>query len=196
MGNSLPQAAETLSNPFGIRPRIWDTIQNLRLMDDILMRVVLDGNRPAVELILRIILEKPDITVTELTVQKDLPSLFGRSLCLDVKAVDSKGKRYNIEVQRSDAEAGPKRARFHAAMLDVDFLKKGQKTDSLPESFVVFITENDYFGDSLPFYWFDRKLREGEKELGDGLHIVYANGAYRGDDAMGRLMGDFREPNL
>ena len=34
-------------------------------------------------------------------------------------------------------------------------------------------------------------MSETGQDFGDGLHIVYANGRYRGDDDMGRLMRDF-----
>ncbi len=44
---------------------------------------------------------------------------FNRSIYLDVYAEDSKGVRYNIEIQRSDEGADPRRTRFHTGMIDV-----------------------------------------------------------------------------
>ena len=146
----------TPNNPFGIEPSLWVKIQNLRLLDDLLMQTALDGCVPAVELILRIILDRPDLTVTELTVQKILPHMASRGLQLDVKAVDSQGKHYNIEVQRNDSGALPKRPRYHSALMDVQLLKKGMDTEKLPETYVIFITENDCLEGGLPLYHIDR----------------------------------------
>ena len=70
-------------------------------------------------------------------------------------------------------------------------LDKGAHFNELPETFVIFITERDFFGRGLPAYHFDRFSTEIDMALGDGLHIIYVNGQYRGDDDMGRLMHDF-----
>ena len=63
----------------------------------------------------------------------------------------------------------------------------------MPDSYVIFITENDVMHGNQPLYHIDRYVvMEGEKKLfGDGSHIIYVNGAYRGNDAIGRLMHDF-----
>lgn len=44
-----------------------------------------------------------------------------------------------------------------------------------------------------PIYPVERYVTIGEKMVlfGDGSHILYVNGAYRGNDAIGRLMHDF-----
>ena len=183
------------NNPFGVAPKLWIKIQNLRLLDNILMQTVLDDFIPGVELILRIILNKPDLRVVELKVQKLLPNLASRDLTLDVVAVDSEGKRYNIEVQRSDSGAQPKRPRYHSALMDVQFLKKGAETDELPETYVIFITENDVLKRGLPLYHIERVITETGELFGDLAHIVYANAAYVGDDEFGLLMSDFRARN-
>ena len=46
-------------------------------------------------------------------------------------------------------------------------------------------------GCGLPVYHAQRVVSETGKLLGDGTHIIYVNGAYRGDDPVGRLMHDF-----
>ena len=190
----LPEPASTEpNNPFGIAPALWNRIQKLRLMDDLLMRVALDGNIPAVQLILRIVLSKPELIVTELFVQSDVKMLISRGVRLDVKATDAHGGRYNIEIQRSDSGAHPKRARYHAALMDATFLKEGEDTDALTELWIIFITEQDYFRSGLPLYFIERTLTNvGNIPFQDDSHIVYVNGAYVGDDELGRLMSDFR----
>ena len=61
---------------------------------------------PCVELVLRIILNKDDLQVTEAHTQDFLANLRNRSVRLDVLATDSTGKKYNIEIQRADKEIG------------------------------------------------------------------------------------------
>ncbi|MDO5381323.1 MAG: hypothetical protein Q4F06_01205 [Eubacteriales bacterium] len=58
-------------------------------------------------------------------------------------------------------------------MLDANTLVKGEDYDRLPESYVIFITENDVMGANLPVYYADRIVSETGKPLGDGTHIVY-----------------------
>ena len=183
------------NNPFGIEPRIWRQIQNLCLLDNLLMQTALDGFIPGVQLILRIILDFPDLEVTELSVQKVLPNLISRDVVLDVKAVDTAERLYNIEVQRSDSGAVPLRPRYHSALMDVQFLQKGMQVTDLPETYVVFITENDVLGAGAPLYHIDRVVQETGKLFGDRAHIVYANAAYEGTDELGCLMADFRARN-
>ena len=56
---------------------------------------------------------------------------------------------------------------------------------------MIFITENDVMGAGHPVYHADRTVAETGKPLGDGTHIIYVNGSYRDDSAVGKLMHDF-----
>jgi len=157
------------------------------------MTVCLEDNFEAVELILRIILNQDDIIIKSIKTQDPLKNLQGRSAVLDVHASDSTGRKFDIEIQRANKGAGSKRARYNSSLLDAHILKPGDSTDNMPDSYVIFITENDVMHGNQPLYHIDRYVvMEGEKKLfGDGSHIIYVNGAYRGNDAIGRLMHDF-----
>ena len=98
-----------------------------------------------------------------------------------------------MEIQRADSGADAKRARFHGSMFDRELLEKNQDFKELPESFIIFITENDKYECGVPVYHIERTIEEREHELfGDGLHILYVNGEYRNADTpIGRLMHDF-----
>ena len=63
--------------------------------------------------------------------------------------------------------------------------------DNLPETWVIFITENDVIGKGLPLYSVERCFLDTGERFDDGSHILYVNGAYRGDTAIGKLMHDF-----
>lgn len=173
------------------RPEHLARLKRLRLMDDNFMTKCFENAPECVELLLRIVLEIPDLKVVEARTQASLANLLNRSLRLDILAADSQGRRINVEVQRADKGAGRSRARFHSSMMDAGLLDRGDDFDSLPETYVVFITERDVIGRGEALYKFERcDLATGES-FGDGSHIVYVNGAYRGPTPVGRLMHDF-----
>ena len=169
-----------------------ERLRALRYMDDDFFTVCLADNVEAVKLILRIVLGQ-DIKIKSVRTQESLKNLQGRSAVLDVHAIGSNNKEMDIEIQRSDAGAGAKRARHNSSLLDAHILKPGEDTEDIPDSYVIFITENDVMEGGEPIYPVERYATvRGKKVLfGDGSHILYVNGKYRGDDEIGRLMHDF-----
>ena len=152
----------------------------------------LDGKIEAVEYILQTVLERNDIVVLETKAQVEYKSATKRSIRLDIKAIDLNQEHFDVEIQRAEDGAGARRARFHGSMIDRDLLGKGKDFDELPESFVIFITENDKYARGVPVYHIERRIEEHDNALfGDGLHILYVNGEYRGDSDVGKLMHDF-----
>ncbi len=100
-----------------ISDEILEQIGQLSLMNNAFMNVVLDENLACVEEILRVILGKRDLIVKTAQTQRMLQG-FKRSIYLDVYAEDSKGTRYNIEIQQLNDGADLCRARFHMGMID------------------------------------------------------------------------------
>ena len=173
-------------------------IRGFRLIDDDFMNACFDGDNEATELILRIILNKPDITVKNVVTQKIMKNLIGRDVWLDVDAEDSEGKNYDIEIQRSDKGADRKRARYHSSIMDAHLLKHGDDFSDLPESYVIFITERDVIGRNLPIYIIERQITNIGEPFDDGEHIIYVNGEDKnGATELGKLMHDFfcTDPN-
>ena len=84
-----------------------------------------------VELVLRIILEKEDIKVEDVKTQYKMKNFQGRSIIMDIYATDSFGKKYNIEIQRSDRGARARRARYHSSLMDADVAEPGEKLENL-----------------------------------------------------------------
>ncbi|WP_318258503.1 PD-(D/E)XK nuclease family transposase [Selenomonas sp. KH1T6] len=106
--------------------------------------------------------------------------------------MDNDGKIYNIEIQRADEGAIPKRARFNTCLIDSREVAKGTDYKDFPEIWVIFITENDIFGAGHPIYHVNRTIKElNHQDFDDDSHIMYINGAYRNDDSLGLLMRDF-----
>ena len=169
-------------------------IASLTLMDDLSMQVVLE-EQACTEYILQTILDKTSLKLMEQRLQKRLPNLHGRALVLDCLCTDEKGLLYNIEVQNSSAGAIPKRARYHAALMDTHTLKKGEKFSKLPESYVIFITDKDVLGEGEQLYQIERVIRKSGNLFKDGSHILYFNTARQDDNALGKLARDFKEAN-
>ena len=118
---------------------------------------------------------------------------FSEALDGKIEAVDRNREHFDVEIQRAEEGAGARRARFHGSMIDRDLLGKGKDFDELPESFVIFITENDKYARGVPVYHIERRIEEHDNALfGDGLHILYVNGEYQDvETPVGRLLHDF-----
>ena len=177
-----------------VSAKTLERIRALRLIDDEFMQVCFDRNIPCTELVLRIIMDKPDLRVLSVRTQKLLKSLGGRSVCLDIAATDSEGRKFDIEVQRRDDGARPRRARFIASLMDSAALGEGEDFERLPEIFVIFITERDVLKGGKPLYTIERCIVDetGRPLFGDGSHIIYVNGEMRGSGTeLEKLMHDF-----
>ena len=190
--------AETVFD--NIDPVIMERIKNLRLIDDELMTIVFNGDKEATELLIRILLNRNDLRVTKSMTQEQKHNLFGRSIKLDIVAEDIFKTEYNIEIQRADKGAGAKRIRYHQAMIDSHTLKKQEAFETLPNLYIIFILEHDIFGRNEPIYSVSKTLNIKDEDgnnllFDDGCNIMYINGEYRGDDALGKLMHDFSTPN-
>lgn len=134
-----------------------ERLARLRLLDDDFMTKVFEDKECA-EILLQIILDRKDLKVLRVQVQYTVKNLQGRSVRLDILAVDETGKIYDIEIQRDDKGAGTKRARYNSSMLDANITEPGEEFEKLPETYVIFITENDAFGWTLLIYHIDRTI--------------------------------------
>ncbi len=167
-------------------------LRGLRPIDDDFMRCLFRENIPLTQHVLRVLTGKNDLTIISVDTQADMKRLVGaRSICLDAYGADDTGKKYDLEVQRSDKGAGVHRARYHSSAMDIDNLDAGQEFDELPDTYTIFITENDIYEKGLPFYSIERMNLATNELFNDGEHILYVNGSYRGDDEIGNLMHDF-----
>jgi len=166
-------------------------LKGFRLLDDDFLTKCFEDNEECIALVLRIILDKEDLIITETHTQVFVENLFNRSVRFDVLATDSKGQKFNIEIQRSDKGAGRRRARYNSSMMDTGLLQKSEDFDKLPETYVIFITENDVIGKGEAIYRIERYFAGTNELFNDGSHIIYVNGAYRDETSIGKLMHDF-----
>ena len=165
-------------------------LRGLRLLDDDFMNKVFE-DKACAEFLLQIILQRTDLRVQRAHGQHDIKNLQGRSVRLDILAVDETDRVYNIEVQRSDKGAGVKRARYNSSLIDANVTEPGDEYEKLNETYVIFITENDVLGGGQPIYHIERTIKETGALFGDESHILYVNSQIKDDTVLGRLMHDF-----
>lgn len=167
-----------------------EKIQKFCLMDDTFMSKVFE-DKTCAELLLKVILKK-ELTVKEVVTQYTIKNLQGRSVRLDIFAVDNTGKYYNVEVQNESKEAIPKRARYNSSLIDANVTDVGEEFENLSESYVIFITKHDVLKGNKPIYTINRKIEElGNADFEDESHIIYVNGECKDTTEIGKLMHDF-----
>ena len=174
----------------GQNSEIKQVIGSLCMMNNRFMNFMLDDNKKAAQVFLRVILGDDKIKVRNVRIQSFIQNIYGHSSQLDILAQDSKGRYFNVEVQRSDEGAPARRARFYSSILDIHFLQPGKLYEELPDTYVIFITENDVLHDNLPLYNIRRRIDENAKCFEDGSHIIYVNSQRRDNTALGKLMQD------
>lgn len=175
--------------------KLHEKISRFTLMDDAFFMACFANDLACTEFILKILLDKDDLTVTKATTQYTMKNIHGHSSTLDVLAIDSNHIHYNIEVQRNDEGADPKRARYYSSLIDSNTLPPGTDYSLLTESYVIFITENDVLKKGRPIYHIDRTIAETGDNFGDDSHIIYVNAAFVDDSQLGKLMQDFQCAN-
>ena len=176
--------------------RYLEKIKQLRLMDDTFFNSCFDGDIPCMEVVLRAVMGNDRLRVTEVITQQSVPNLYGRSVRFDALATDGENI-YDVEIQRSDEGAIPRRARFNTSMIDSREVSKGTLFPDLPETYVIFITEHDIWKRGKPLYKVRRTFEDTEEVFDDGAHILYVNGECQSESPLGRLMHDFfcSDPN-
>ena len=165
-------------------------------MDDVFARCVFRDSPELVQLVLRIITGNEELEILNAETQKDLKRLLGaRSIELDIYGEDKTHVVYDLELQKDVEHADPKRARYHGSVLDVEKLEANKDFSKLPEVYVIFLLSEDYYGKGADLYRFERTDQSQSTVMKDNLHIIYVNGSYRGDDALGHLMHDMNCSN-
>ncbi len=194
----LESNSELKSNPE--LKRLYDAafeeLRTANLMDDEYARIFFEDNIRDTQVLLRIIMNKPDLLVKSVNVQHQYSGNEElRSAIFDVYAVDSEGTQYDIEVQKESGGATPYRAAFNSAVMTANSLKKGEPHIALAErhSVVIFITLHDVMKGNMPVYTVGRVCFETGKHFDDGTAIIYVNTAHKDySTAIGKLIHDFR----
>jgi predicted transposase/invertase (TIGR01784 family) len=98
---------------------------------------------------------------------------------LDVYVNDVAQTRYNIEMQNAQKRSLERRVRYYQSGIDRNFLAKGADYSELPESYVIFICDFDYYKKGLACYERIWKIKDAEDlTVNDGSHSILLNSRY------------------
>ncbi len=169
-----------------------ERIKKLRIFDDDFLRLIFDNNSEATALLLNIVFDRNDMTVTKVIGQREIKGIEGHSAKLDIMAMDGEGNAYDIEVQRQDKGNLPLRARYNSSMMDTVLLPEGEDYSKLIPTYVIFFTEKDTIGDGHPKHHYVMQDLETGHILGDEKHIIFINGENKDETTpLGKLVHDF-----
>lgn len=111
--------------------------------------------------------------------QKDLSDSYTHhGIRLDVYLKDEAGTVFNVEMQSTNYDDLPRRARFYQSAMDRSALSKNTHYEELSESYIIFICDFDYFqigkavGERLSV------LKGTEMLYDDGSHVFFLNSHY------------------
>jgi predicted transposase/invertase (TIGR01784 family) len=100
-----------------------------------------------------------------------------KGIRLDVYT-EGDGVLYDLEMQTMVNDYLPKRSRYYQNIIDVNYLKKGEKYKKLPQCIVIFICLSDLFGDGKAVYTFENLCLENNGlKLKDGTKKIFLNAA-------------------
>ena len=153
-------------------------VEKLTLFHDTFMKVVLN-DLEVCQYVIRILMDDPTIEIVDVRNQYRLARLTSKDSILDILAEDSRGRFYNLEIQRDTTPDHPRRTRLYGAMVDGKYLQKGEDYDAMPEVYVIYISRTDLWKMGrmeTPV----KKYLEGQREdeqYDDGQHVIYVNAA-------------------
>ncbi len=174
---------------------IMSLIESMTLFHSPMIKVVF-GHRECVNEIIDIILGR-HIHIDEHHVEHYMSNIKGREAQFDIY-VKSEKMRINVEIQRKEKGANPKRGRLNLSLIDTQEIKKSSEYEEVPESYIVFMCEGDYFKKGLPIYHLKLTNKETKEEVDIGQEMIYVNGDYQDEETvLGRLIHDFHciDPN-
>ncbi len=166
----------------------WLRGQNL--FSNVFMSVAL-REPAACQHVLRTLLDIPSLAVHAVRTRYHISNLRSKDSELDVLAEDASGKMYNIEIQRADTEDHARRVRYYGALIDSEFLAKGGRYQDLPNVYLLYVSETDFWKRGLTACPIQKSFPD-RKAYEDGMQILYVNAAVDDGSERARLMRYFR----
>lgn len=127
-------------------------------------------NKEAYRAVLSLILDDDELELTEVKVEQVVLNESGkRAIRLDAWAMDNRQRQINTEMQNDVTQDDVrKRSGYYQGLLDSPILKSGKETryKHLPETIIIFITQEDIFEQDSACYTFTEQCEEIE-----GLHL-------------------------
>ena len=133
--------------------------KNATIANNFIFYKVMRHNPDVCKELLEILLEM-EIDHIEMRGEETVETDFGsKGIRLDVYARND-SHVFNLEMQATDSNELPERARYYQGSIDVDCLMSGQLYRNLKDSYVIFICIPDIFEKGLACYSFENICRE------------------------------------
>lgn len=158
-----------------------ETVQKLKPKDDIFFGMIMK-NKEVCQEVLRVILGDPGLIVESCEDQKSFTNAVMRSVRVDAFCKFSTGEYSSVEMQRASEEGSStwheQRVRYNASSITVNIMPKGADFSELPKLYMIYITENDIFGQGKSLYRIVRMIDSADCiniRRDNGLYEYYAN---------------------
>ena len=170
--------------------------RSMNLFSTPFMRLVFKDDK-ATQYVLRILTGKPDLKIVQNLTEYRISKLDTRDAVLDVIAVGEDGVQYHIEIQLADKDDHILRVRFYSAMVDSELLEKGTRYKDLPNTYIFYISMNDFMDLREPIACVNSTIGKKNKAYDDGKHIYFVNASVDDNSEVARLMDYFKlaDPN-
>lgn len=165
--------------------------RSMNLFSTPFMREVFKDDK-ATQYVLRILTGRKDLKVQQNLTEYRISKLDTRDAVLDVIAVDEEGVYHHIEIQLANSDDHILRVRFYSAMVDSELLEKGTKYKDLPDTYIFYISMNDFMELGEPIAEIERTIGTKKKAYDDGKHIFYVNAGVDDDSEVAKLMNYFK----
>lgn len=154
-----------------------EDLRDKNLMDDRLFAICMQ-NEKFCKYVLEIILDVEIYSIEMSEIQKTVQNLPGyKSIRLDVYAKTAEGI-YNVEMQTTNNDCMPKRARYYQGILDTTSLYAGKKVKykKLAKTVIIFINDFDVYGLGYYKYSFHRWCDDNKSlVMGDETQHIFLN---------------------
>ena len=150
--------------------------KRFKFSDDIMFSLIMQ-NEDICRDVLTVILGEKIGKIKHLVTQNTIANKADRKyIRVDVSVETENGKLYDIEMQTTSHKSLPQRMRLYQAMMDVNTVQLRQSYKSIPDNFVIFICNFDFFERDAPLY-ICRNLCENVERLplNDGTYKIVVN---------------------
>jgi len=148
----------------------------LTFADNFLFCKILESDKELckdlIELLLEIKIDHLEPPIAERTMQE---AFDAKSVRFDVYTKDDK-RIFDLEMQTTDPNNLPKRARYYQSVIDMDNLSHGESYIKLKDSYVIFLCLDDVFKKGLGVYFFENMCRQDSRiKLKDRAYKIFFN---------------------
>ena len=133
------------------------------------------------QLFLEALLGKSIARIEYITKQEDLADDFlSHGIRLDIYLNDAEGTLYDIEMQKTSRGCLMRRIRYYQSGIDRRFLEKNVDYEQLPESYIIFVCDFDYYQAGLACYERISHIKDrADLCYDDGSHVILLNSRYQ-----------------